>query len=473
MGVINNLIVRLNKDKLLIYFIYLVAISLAILIGISIPQWNRLFLILSITLILAISIYPIIILLMSVLLDFWITYTPHFRILGFPIRNYLILYLVMIIFITISINNRRLKLDKQNKKIITLIILFASLILFVDVIHSTSIIATLDTYLGRLIVPIFIAICLLFFIKNKLQLKIFIYVMIFGMFVSAFVGVMQFFQIDFFWKIREHLSPFEEGGIYNDLLARVRIPGLALFSIPFSYQLCSIAPLIFGIIINSKLSFFGRNYLRIAFLVIILALLFTLARSAIAGSVIGIVMIIYLSKIRFKFLKIALISIIFIFILFSITVFERRFSVDESTLQRIPMALAGLKIGLNHPLGVGRGHIEKYAEEFSELKQFVGGEMITSTHNQFLSTFSYYGIVGLILLLLFYRYIFKNLFYLRKNLDDDFLKGLCIGLIGSFVSYIINSLFHNAGPFVGDVFNWYIIGLVFVLIKLSRDYAKS
>jgi hypothetical protein len=46
------------------------------------------------------------------------------------------------------------------------------------------------------------------------------------------------------------------------------------------------------------------------------------------------------------------------------------------------------------------------------------------------------------------------------------LQLLAIGLLGSFVAYVINACFHNNNPFFGDTFNWMLIGLVLAVMNL-------
>jgi hypothetical protein len=33
----------------------------------------------------------------------------------------------------------------------------------------------------------------------------------------------------------------------------------------------------------------------------------------------------------------------------------------------------------------------------------------------------------------------------------------------------VNASFHNAGPFTGDLFNWYCIGLVVALARMAEQ----
>jgi O-antigen ligase len=98
-----------------------------------------------------------------------------------------------------------------------------------------------------------------------------------------------------------------------------------------------------------------------------------------------------------------------------------------------------------------------------------------TSHNQFLNVLIYYGFPALMILVLFYFIIFKRLlgdWALLKNKKNDEYNWLVLGIGGALISYIINSLFHNEGIFVGDIFSWYLIGLFLAVNKVIIDYEK-
>ena len=188
----------------------------------------------------------------------------------------------------------------------------------------------------------------------------------------------------------------------------------------------------------------------------------------------GLGVVYHLSGRRFNIGKIIVSSLLLLILLASSDIIANRFlKMDESALARIPQTIVGVKIFLSNPMGIGVGQFQSYsAAYFKQVSHLSGATEIlrTSSHNQFLNTAVYFGIPGLILLLLFYKRIFKSLSHLRHTQQEPFLNALAIGLIGSFISYIINSMFHNAGPFVGDPFNWYLIGMVLVLLNLNNKF---
>ena len=139
---------------------------------------------------------------------------------------------------------------------------------------------------------------------------------------------------------------------------------------------------------------------------------------------------------------------------------------DTSARARIPMTLTALRYSLEHPLGTGT-----YAPEPRHLpgglSPHVAEEVLKHTpHNQFLVVLVYYGYPGLLLLAAFYLLIARSLLttarhFLRSRDTESLL--LAAAVTGALAGYGLNSLFHNAGPFVGDWFHFIIVGLVFCI----------
>ena len=149
---------------------------------------------------------------------------------------------------------------------------------------------------------------------------------------------------------------------------------------------------------------------------------------------------------------------------------------DASARARIPMALTALRYSFEHPLGTG--------EYFPEERHLPGGleprvaeEVLRTTpHNQFLVVLVYYGYPGLLLLGAFYLLIGRSLLatarHFLKSRDTESLL-LAAAATGALAGYGLNSLFHNAGPFVGDWFHFVIVGLVFSVERLAAKRASS
>ena len=136
------------------------------------------------------------------------------------------------------------------------------------------------------------------------------------------------------------------------------------------------------------------------------------------------------------------------------------------------MAVTAIRYSLDHPLGTGR-----YMPEMSHLPAGLDTQMIehilTSTpHNQFLVVLVYYGFPGLALLVIFYLLTMRSLLRaagpILRSRDAKSLV-LTVGVMGALAAYGVNSLFHNSGPFVGDWYHFYLVGLVFSLQRIAAS----
>ena len=140
---------------------------------------------------------------------------------------------------------------------------------------------------------------------------------------------------------------------------------------------------------------------------------------------------------------------------------------------RMAMFHTAFAYTLEHPWGTGLysphpRHIKTENLNDEEIRRI----LFHQPHSQFFGTLVYYGFIGILLLCLFYFFIFHSLVwstrraFLSENRRHFFLS---MGLGGGLVSYIITSLFHNAGPFTGDWHHFFLIGLVLNLPLMIRS----
>lgn len=398
--------------------------------------------------------------------------------------NYIISFLIFIALL-ILLQKNKLILNPLSRKILLIFILYIFLSTCINWIQGIPP-KTLFYNDATLFSTLLLGFCVMFFLKNKKELKIFIYCLIGFMSFSAFVGIMQFLGFDFFWKLREFwgVSP----DIASDIILRTRIPGLAFYSIPLGYELASIVPLIYGLLISKNIGL-KKPFLFITFAICFLALLATKGRSAIIGSLIGIAVITFwgfkLKKRKLNSLIIISLLVILIFAAAPSQFSIQRFAFkDTSAIIRLPALIISGKTFLEHPLGMGRDlknylqhssefeeltykYVRKYnPSRLSEIPYLLREKPIIAPHNQFINILLYYGIFGFLLLIFFYYFIFKGLYCtIQNNKNKPLIESIGLGLMGSFIAYVINSLFHNLGPFLVDPFNWYFIGLTLFLLN--------
>ena len=408
-------------------------------------------------------------LILAVYLDLWFSYVS---LLWVPPHNYVIPFILLLIFLNMFVRGK-LQINRHALKILLISLGFIGWAIAVNFTNGLPLNFTAYET-GRLAMQVLIFMCVVFLLSNRPHFMVFLYSMIAGAAISSLVAIMQFANVDFFWQLRALIGLDPHTIVGQQILTRARVPGLAYFSISLAYQLSAVIPLLFGILMTQAVGSNKRPILWGTLLVLLGGLFVTLTRSAILGVLIGCTVIlsgVYKGK-MLRVLKISTLLLFISVILFTIEPVRNRFVyLDESAYARIPMTLAAIKISLSHPLGVGTGQFSAQAEQFfSELAGFRGAHQIlhTGAHNQFLNTLVYYGFPGFLLLLILYKRVFQSLVYLWRTNQSSWIRGAALGLLGSFVSYLVNSLFHNAGPFIGDPFHWYFIGLVAALYSIGR-----
>ncbi len=392
-------------------------------------------------------------------------------------RIFIFIFLGVIIILRSFLLGDILKINRFLR--ITLLIFFIFVIIsyFVDLFigglrfYSESNLRRLT----RIILPILIAICTVYFIREKKDIKNIILFIIFCMDISAFVAIMQFFNINFFWKLR--LIQGEP-----PLFVYERICGLSNYALNLSYYLSILVPLTAWAFISKSYSK-RKIFLFFSLIILSFCLILSLTRSAILGSFIGIFITLFWARKSYTlklFIPIGL-CIATIFATVNPNRLSRITSLEKGGLERIPMAITALNIAMDHPLGIGStGKYFELVRQFGskyyqEAKKYKGGRDIvgTTSHNNFLNVLMYWGWISFVILIFFYIYIFRELFGLIAESRDSFIKDSSMGLLAGFIAYIVNACFHNAGPFLGEYFFWYFIGILAGLSTLQGKMTAS
>lgn len=378
-----------------------------------------------------------------------------------------IIYSVIIFFfIAIFQKPGTLYVESKTKSLLTITGTLYMWQLFVNHVIYAHDINVLLNLTARVFAPMCLAIMIYFTIKTTKQIVVFINILLFLMLISAVVALLQFFDVSWAWFLREIQGEF----------TFVREPcGLSLYSLLLSYQLATIIPISFCMLIKNR----NNVVRRFIILFVILCLFFALAtvrvRSAIVGVLFGMFFVLLLYK-KWKYGIIGLLLVVTLVLIVSYnspSLFRELTTIhDESAAARIPLFLTAFRIILAYPIfGIGIGSFSSYAEDYYQyVSHLYGAEtvLVTSSHNQFLNVWSYFGTPAFILHLVFYYILLKNLIYLYKRSNNKDTYILSLGFIGSQLSYIINSLFHNAGPFISDPYIWFYFGLIFALFKVNR-----
>jgi O-antigen ligase len=241
---------------------------------------------------------------------------------------------------------------------------------------------------------------------------------------------------------------------FYGLMQRVSIPESKFITSTFTYHnffaayLEMIIPLAIVFCFN-RLSVTVRSILIFMTTVMILGLFFSLSRAGIICFCLGILLMLSLFKIKGRLKKGISISLLLFLALF---IFLAAIGFDYVKMRMITLiaplkALGGrvdiirdsLKIVKDFPLfGTGLG---TFGEIFQKYKTFEHGAKFIVALSEPLQLLVETGIVGFLLISLFFLGYFKRIFHLWKKRNDSFVAFIVIGCIVGLFSVILHSFF--------------------------------
>jgi len=408
--------------------------------------------------------FPFMGLLTAIACETWLSYVD---VLWVPLRNYVIVLVAFsIMLVKFTRKTAKIQWDERARALKNIVATYLILILVINLpwgnTTKSEFISTMQYYVTRIAVGALIAYIIVVSCDSERKTLIAIDMVIVSIAVSAFVGVMQFFDVDFFWNLRYMLRvPDPRDTYYEALVYRQKISGLAVYSMPFSYQLVSVFPLALARILSQRKTV-GKIAYGLLAAAIGFAIPMTQARSAILGAIAAMTAFLWRSKLQTKLIALFASGMILGIVLSQEQV-QRRFSAEaERGRGTIPMIVMSIRMGLERPLGVPYNKRWALQQEFfSEVLDLEGAYVALdkTSHNQFLNALVYYGFPGLFLNISFYVVLFGMghvLLKKRQAHEADITRAF----IASFAGYVVHSSFHNPGPFIGgDVHSWYFIGL--------------
>lgn len=383
------------------------------------------------------------------------------------------------IFIHILITRRKLQVSGRIKFFLFIFFVYLLLVFSRIFLEEGSAAFWLQWIAARLGAPLSFVFLIIFFLKEKRELVVFLYVIIGFTFVTATVAILQFFNIsDFFWQMREALGVPKSIAYFIE--NKTRVSGLSSYVVPLSYQLLSVIPLLTVFSIVKVKLFLPKIVIVLITTTISIALMLTFMRAAILGVFIGVFIVFILmfrSKLSSRFSAVffpSLLLFLFTIVISQGNIYQGIFRLDESVFERIPVTIAASKILAMNPLGVGSKYSEGVKDIYSDIEYYPRAELalVLFPHNIFLNVGILFGWMAIILVIIFYVLLFKQLYKTTQD-NDKVLRAVSIGLIGSLAAYLINAMFHNASPFVGDPFNWFFLGSAFWVIIHSQKNMPS
>ena len=378
--------------------------------------------------------------------------------------------------------------------------------------------------IGQMGICIGIVLAVYYSVNSVYRIKLMMLAIILATWVSALVGIGIAMIGDPFFSIWLAVGEVNVNSLVTVMYSG-RLAGLSVTTVTFSYQLALAIPLVFAVFLYnplrgriSKRTWDGILYVLLTTLVI--AAIANASRSMILGVVCGIIVVIIPSVFHPSILRrlyfILPIVAVGTFIFFMLTdpldmeerkemtyqrfaslepdglapqdampwrapstallgfdprIFNFNFS-DRWNSLRLLMAVTASRYSLEYPFGTGR-----YSPDIRHVTRDLKPDWVEfilshSPHNQFLVILVYYGFPGLALLILFYVYVLRSLIYssrLAMQSQNTDVLFLVAAIAGGLVAYMINSCFHNAGPFVGDWYHFFLIGLVFSVQRILHS----
>jgi O-antigen ligase/polysaccharide polymerase Wzy-like membrane protein len=406
---------------------------------------------------------------LAAMLDLFFSYVQTLRL---PPRNYLLSFMMVLVLIRFLQGGME-PLPRSAYRLLLAIGFLVTLAVIMTVIGTPSLLDALYGLGGGLGAGLAIAACVAFFVNDERDALTFVGFVALCLMVSSVVALLQFAGVEAAWRLRESLG--EESAVLGAITARVRPPGLTYFAIQLSYQLVSVIPLVGSLWLATRANVARRRLYGLVCAILILGLAATLTRSALGGAVAGLGTVILLARRRQRVMWLTIIAVLTVAVIGFFDLSERRgLTTDQLMSDRLPHFITAVRIAWDNPFGIGGlSQFNEYAAQYyAEIADLPGAEAVlkSTAHNQFLNILVAFGIFGLFGLLWFYRALFKLLGRVRRDAHGAGVRTLAAGLIGGNVGYIINASFHNPGPFSGDLFSWYWIGLSVALARIAaRD----
>lgn len=434
----------------------------------------------------------------AIILDYWLQF---FHVGPLPPRNYVSMLIMAELFIlTIGGVSVLRNIGSQVRSSLVILGFYLVWIVTACFFNGSNVRDVFVQPFSNYGLPILSIVYMAMYVTTERRLRRVVFLITFCATVSALIGILQFYNIEWAWKIRLFLldhDPYYQGNVVGDFIReRRRICGLALYSVNLSYQLVALPPLLCGLIVTkSYISRRVKIFLAAALIIINVALILSFARSATIGASVGMVFILFTAT-TYKTKWLIIVVGIF-YVLFNITLKENnvepkktdeQFAIDqvksrmsnysdESARSRKPALLIGMTVGLKHPLfGI---KMEKYpseavsaAKHYPYVKDiFLGTEV--APHNSLLNVMIFYGIPALFIVFLFVKKTFKDVTHTERKASSGLLKSVCVGFKGAAIAYVFQIQFHNASIFYKEYYNWYIIGLAWVAVNIDAGFRKA
>ena len=237
-----------------------------------------------------------------------------------------------------------------------------------------------------------------------------------------------------------------------------------------------------AVLLNYRLPVWQRLFFTLSVLVGLAGLLASFSRSSWVATMLGVMVILWLSgKLRYLFI-VMFASVILVlglkqFVPFAEYIFERFISIftlfDQfgsigrtSSTARIYLIVASLDMFFDHPvLGIGWRAFPYVFSQYAP-PGYPHWSHVNEAHTVVTTVLGELGIVGFaVFLWLMGRTFFLSLKGFRQ-MQDPYFRAVAMGLIATFVGFQVNQSFNGDLP--NNMF-WFCIGMTFAVLQLDAD----
>ena len=310
-------------------------------------------------------------------------------------------------------------------------------------------------------------------VENERDLKILSLVALFTCSASAIVALIQVYAP----------SAWATFNLYEGIEG-LRVTGLSSGPFYLGFMFPVVLVPIIAIIFLKGVNSSARILLILLFVLIAMGLYYSYTRIGIYSLIPAILVMIFFMKGRPK--KQLLLFSSIIFAVFFVVVFSlgnrytQGFASESSAAGRLVLWQAGLNIASDNPvLGIGVGRFIEVAPEYASTISTStlynqGAEGVLGAyqaHDDFLTIWSSFGIIALVVYLWLLAAIFSNFIIAYRNSKVRFFKGFTLGCIGALVALIVYSAVQNLLD--SSMLIWVFGGLSIATTKIASSQRLS
>ena len=371
----------------------------------------------------------------------------NYKILGVPVWS-----LVLLLFLPYVNRYSKYLLNLKNLSLKQVYNYFFILAVFLSVInlYTLSFKRTGMVLAGMLITTII-------FYGYRSRINSFIKLIIIVILVQSVFSIMQFhFDLEFFdgfkrkaWVCEDYSKGFESSCRWSEW--DKGSSGTFGFPVPYGYFMLTFFPIVYPFI----LSFLRRKrplnnvFIGLLSLVGFYGLILSMQRGAIITVVASIFVVnMFVLKRKSNLIMLSMMVLLPI-IFFSSSYIDKELFTWDLLLERL----------VNQYTWITQGDVIVSGNQNQK----------PSPHMYVYNMFTYYGLLGVFFILVFYAILLRVIIKHQKYSSGILPNGALIGCIMAVVSYLVNALFHNNGHFASDVVGFISIGYMFALVYFVSE----